>query len=258
MAIASSSGLYLYDVQTQEIIKYIKSENEDIDEVVFSANGMYLAYLGNKVRVLDLQTNSIILETENISANQVDISPDNRYLGYLTLTMEDRSGWCASSIEIWDIKEAKKVFSKEPPEELSYDYDLPCPILRRFSFNQDSSIVFAGHGGGLVAWDVSSQKQLFYSPAYSGVIKDMLYNPENDLVVTADLGGAIRYWNGKTGENIKTLGVTGENITSISLSNETLLIVELNNQMASIVDFKTWKINKKNKQRIKRPRICYA
>ena len=243
MAIASSSGLYLYDMETQEIARYIKSEREDIEEVAFSSNGRYLAYHGKKARVLDLMTNKVILETEDsFLSDQIDISPDNRFLAYLTLTMADRSGWCVSSIEIWDIKEAKKIFSQEPPQDLSYDYDLPCPILRKFSFNQDGSVIFAGYGGGLVAWEISSKKQLFYSPAYSGVIRDMFYDPENDLVVTADSGGAIRYWNGKTGENIKTLGVTGEDITSITLSNEKQLSVETNNQMTSIVDYKTGKL----------------
>lgn len=152
-------------------------------------------------------------------------------------------GRCDSSIEIWKIQDSKKIKSLPQPSDINIDQYYDCYVLNKALISPDNKLVFAGFGGGLVVWDFSTGEQKYYTPAYSGVITTILFDPVNNTVVTGDSGGAIRYWDVVTGKNFRTISALGKNINSIKLSGDNKqLIVKMDDQPPANFEYLTGKL----------------
>lgn len=250
LAIGSSSGVYVYDAKAGDIIRQISSDiSEDVLKVVFSPNGKFLAYEATgakfyaQINVVEVQTGNAVIKSEIMPrTNHIIFSQDNKYLAFIPASYIPREN-CSSSVEIWDIRKSKKVISLAAPSDYPYDPEKPCFLLQRVAFNQDNSEVFAGFAGGLVAWNLTTGQELYYTAAYSGYITDMFYDPTMSIVVTGDSGGAVRYWDAKTGTILRTIGVSAKNITSIGLSaDKEQLLVKSKDHPTVTVDYKSGRL----------------
>lgn len=249
IAIGSSSGVYIFSTETNELVRHVIPRTPgDVVNVAFSSDSLFLGFdiklqeFGNEIDVVNLQTGEIAINetTGPHHISKLGFSPDGN-LFYLISSATDVFGNCGSNFGIWSMKTRTKINHFFSPEELPLNEE--CLLFQAVTFNSDGTIVFAGYGGGIAAWDIYSAHQKFYTPAYSGEIQALFFDPFSNLVITADSGGAIRYWNGTDGENVKTIASPSKDISTISLSsdNKQLIINSFDGQ-TTLIEYSTGKL----------------
>lgn len=250
VAIGSSSGLYVYDAEKKEILQHFTANApEDVLKVTYSSNGEYIVYASipsnNRfyITVIQISNEKILIRTTvGHNINHIAFSRDNKYLLIVSAVSDRRSG-CDSYLEVWDIQNSQKIKTLQQPSNLNTDQYFNCRGLNNAVISRDDQIVFSGFDGGLVAWNLNTGEQIYYIPAYSGLITTILFDPINNTVITGDSGGAIRYWDAATGKNFKTISALGKNINSIKLSDDSKqLIVKMDNEPPATFEYLTGKL----------------
>ncbi|XP_060095805.1 F-box/WD repeat-containing protein 12 [Heteronotia binoei] len=77
------------------------------------------------------------------------------------------------------------------------------PNEHTFAMGKVKSIVCTASGDGTVkAWDVQESTQIWSSPKQEMKLVQVITLPEHNLVVTRDLSGTIKLWQGDTGKEV--------------------------------------------------------
>ncbi len=226
--LASASAdrtIKLWDTRRGELIATFKEHKKGVNTVAFSQDAKILVSGGedNLIKIWNLQNQSIIktLEGHTDSIKTVIISPDNKYIasaGYdKTIKIWNLEGKLIDSIDAHNLAISSLQFSQPNQQEKKYtlasgswDNNIKLwQIKASGKINPTPLKIFSDHGGGVTG---------------------LIFNKDNNLLVSASVDRTIKLWNVKDGTLLKTLQGHVSQVNSIAFSNNDKTIISADEQ----------------------------
>lgn len=202
LAIASGSGIWLYNIDNGEELPSLKRYIEGISSVSFSPDGKTLAGgSGREIRLLDVNTGAYRwpLKGHTTFVWSVSFSPDGKTLA---------SGSRDKTIRLWDVQTGtrKHGLIGHTAEVLSV------------SFSPDGKTLASGGWDATVrVWDVKTGAPKRILKGYSGSTNNLSFSPDGKTLASGN-GREIRLWDAKTGSLKRTLKGHPGTVNSVSFS----------------------------------------
>ncbi len=213
LAVRSSTGVYLHNTQTWEVVKTIPvSELEDrsLGNFSFSADGKNLVFITWDWNAsvafwhYDLQNGefTLWLEGEGFNFRSAPVfSPDGKSFAILNDACEDSGSGektCSYALELRASLDGKLLYSLLD-DILNHDE------IAAFVFSPDRrQIASAGKDNLIRVWDTFSGKQLFKLQHDSNAV-DVAYSPDGKVLASGSKDATVRFWDTQTGKNLFTL-----------------------------------------------------
>lgn len=209
LAVASLTGIYLYDTRTWEVARFIsKSDIEDksASKLAFSPDGkdLVIPAWGDPTTFwrYNLQTGKLRLwfEVNNISLqSDLVFSPDGKIFALLDYVCEADIRPCPRALELRD------GFTGELIYQLQKSSTEKDNAINRFVFSPDGKqIAGASNDNHARVWDTSSGS-LLYEFLHDSDVNDVSYSPDGSVLASASKDATLSFWNMKTGENMFVL-----------------------------------------------------
>ena len=239
LAVMSSIGIWLYDVQTGKAVKLLTEHSG----VVFSPDWQTFAKKGknNTVELWELHTNTLKKSFEGHTENTVPVafSPDGKMIA---------SGDDAGVTRLWDIESGKHksiltphksvskvIFSPDGQTIMSRgnnDYQLwdtatgefkarleDTIRINRVAFNADGTILFGVSGKELRLWDTHTGKIKMRLGVDSSYPPPVL-SPDGQTIASARWSDStVELWDSQTGKLKRTLIGNPEYVKGIAITN---------------------------------------
>jgi WD40 repeat protein len=192
LAVATSTGVYLYDGDTFNEIQVIGADSW-VTSLAFSRDGHYLALGQNNgvARVWDFQLNSFYRSLEGSSGtiSSVDFSPDGSQLAI---------GRLDSTLWIWRLSDG------DVRQQLHGHKDRVTAV----SYGQQSlatpggyMLASASRDGTVLAWNSGNGRSIALFDQHTAAVNDLAFGPLpagvdaiNEKLATASDDGTIRFW----------------------------------------------------------------
>lgn len=228
---APHNTVYLLD--PNHSIHPIISDHEMIFSLSFSVDGDFLAVGSSNLRddgYGNFFNTDALTQVFNQKGDEIASIPHLRgwdavsYLAFASdgqhlLIYSDVVGTFDSDlIEYWDLTSLSKVWNTHELVDKSglWSYEINQVVPKQAVFKGDLLAIY-GHEGymdydefssrGLHIWDVERQERLYrfeigggYYDEGARIIRDMAFNPDATMLVTAQTGGLIRLWSMIDGE----------------------------------------------------------
>jgi WD40 repeat protein len=210
--------LKLWNVKTgKELRSLIHTDSPNVDNgiysVVFSRNGKKI-YASNGDGTISEWETATGNETRNWKAHDTGVfalafTLDYRVLasnGYFDYTVKlwDTSNWrvirtlANKKTEGWQEKVQAIAFSPNGKliaiSEVGFDIK-----LKQYAYNRTN------------VWDVKTGEKLFTVSGHKFDIDAVLFTPDNRFVVSGSADGTIKFWNAKTGQEVRTFDAVSKN-----------------------------------------------
>ena len=219
LAVASSIGVWLYEVATSQPLILLPSEFS-VHSVVFSPDGTLLAsgldY--GRIELWEVETGTKVatLEGHYHRVTSVVFSPDGTLLA---------SGSWDQIIKLWDVTKREVVGTWEVERK---DYSVSRTSV---VFSPDGTTLASGFMDGTIRlWDIATQTTIAKFEGHVDYINSVAISPDGTLLASGTLG-EVKFWDIATKRNIATLEGPGYGrVTSVVFSPDgTLLASGLNN-----------------------------
>ncbi len=240
LAVGTSIGIWIYDVQTRKEVNFLKSNKYQIDALMFIENGKKIVSAGvdgpsSRIITWEAKTDSsldkLIMQKygERLSGTGYIWSSALSHNGNL-LAVGNGSG----SIHLVDTRTGNRIstfkahsdsvnglaFSLDSSTLVSgstdskiYMWDVATQkrqqTLTRLSethaiaFSPDGKRVANGNfGGGLYIWDIESKQKLMTFKGHTDAIRTLAYSPDGKMLASGSWDKTIRLWDTKTGNQI--------------------------------------------------------
>ena len=271
LAIASSIGIWLYDVETGEELDLLMDHSVSTNSVCFSRNrvlirdnknevncvrGYYSGYhrilasgdSNGEVHLWDVETGTKIktLADHNTPVLSVCFSPDGKTIA------SGSAGWTGIDgqigvVNLWDVE--KGTLQKTLRASTPFSGD----SVNSVRFSPDGKTIASGRGrwydfdneewqgGPVELWDVESGKLIKTLYTYTSSVNSMSFNDDGLLAVGCG-DGIVYLWNVKTRELIKRLeGHWYDAITSVIFIDENRLLAASSDGTVRLWDVETEK-----------------
>ena len=238
IAVASATGVWIYDVRTGAELALLTDHTSRTGEVVFSPDGRTLATgLNSKILLWNTATGKLLktFEIEDGVVKALRIIDDGKTL---------RCDYYDGSVRLWDITTGvKKDFRPTPPRGLRGiprrigEYEVKAADL--YLNNVDNKGVFAIGDvyGNIWLADAMTGRHLKTLQGHKERISKLIFSPDGTLLVSADYDNVPpRLWDVTTGKLLKMLtkdlGIYNRHILNFSKDGKTLA--------CSATSAKTW------------------
>jgi WD40 repeat protein len=161
--------------------KIFNPAQNEINDIIFNHNGETFATLSadNKVNFWDWSQKSFRDQLSDVSS--LAFSPQNSPSQILVVGKID------GKIEIYNFNEIN-----EKPNGLTEKH---LNKVLKISFSKNGTkFLTAGDDGTVKLWDSSTQKKLVEIPSL-GIVKNILFTKDNQLIITESEGGFIDFWD---------------------------------------------------------------
>ena len=208
LAVRSSTGIYLHNTQTWEVVKTIlvsELEDRSLGDFAFSPDGKNLVFITWNWNTpvafwrYDLQNGefSLWLEGEDFNFPSAPVfSPDGKSFVILNNVCNDTGNGertCSYALELRASIDGKLVYSlqKDIPEQGK---------TIAFVFSPDGRQIASASQDNLVrVWDTLSGKQIFEFQHDSDAV-DVAYSPDGKVLASASKDATVRFWDTLTGK----------------------------------------------------------
>jgi Tol biopolymer transport system component len=207
MAVSGSSdgALFLWDLNTGEIVRQFEGHEGRVSGVVFSANGQRVLSSSNDGTLVlwDVDTGAQIRRFEGHSAavNAVAISPDGRYA---------LSASSDNTIILWDIDTGAVVRQMEGHSDVVNDVAFAPDGQTALSASADAT---------LILWDIPTGESLRVFSGHDASVQAADISPDGQTALSGDANGSMLLWELSTGEILRHYAPT-DSIHDVAFSPE--------------------------------------
>ena len=189
LAVASSIGIYLYDVATFRELALFTGHTDWIDCVVFSPDGTMLASgaADRTVKLWDIatRTNIATFEGHTDRLESVAFSPDGKILA---------SGARDNTIKLWDVETGEDIATLEGHTSPVYSV----------SFSPDGKTLASGSEDDTVRlWDVETRENIATYDVLTARVWSVAFSPDGTTLAVGSWD-EVTLWDVATGTNIAT------------------------------------------------------
>lgn len=226
------SNLYnvLYDSSAVFFEKILNGHKKDIKSLAFSADGKYLASVGeDHVTIIwDVVTWKKIALLEN-TYGEAAFSPDSKKLAV---------GTPDSTVVIWESGTWAKTAVLKTPEETG------C-----LAFSSDNKYLATGSGENTQIWDILSWKQMVTLNVFkydddpyldSRFMSALEFSPDNKYLLTLD-EEQVKVWETSSWKTIAVLKTTDAAVNDLAFSIDGKYLATGHSESLTIWDTHTWK-----------------
>ncbi|MCG9127738.1 hypothetical protein JT359_09085, partial [Candidatus Poribacteria bacterium] len=272
LVVATSIGIWLYDVFTGEEVALIASHTSSINAVVFSPDGSTLVSGGSdaKIHLWDLTTHSPVstFKGHTASVDTLAFSPDGTILASASQVMSDK-------VRLWDFNNdsehtiplgywssASSIAFSPNCEVLaivdrngSIHYynsitgasqphmSFPRGKVNSFAFSPNGKIIASGHSDNTIwLFDVDIGKSYRKLTKHKQSITSLVFSPDGDILASTSLDKTLRFWDVRTGKQIFSFmkPEAWSNVMVFSNDGATFVSVE-NSGRIHFYDVTSWK-----------------
>ena len=189
LAVASSIGIYLYDVATLRELALFTGHTSWVESVAFSPDGKMLASgsADRTVKLWDIatRTNIATFEGHTDRLESVAFSPDGKILA---------SGARDNTIRLWDVETRENIATLEGHTNLVWSV----------VFSPDSKILASGSEDDTVKlWDVETRENIATFETHTYRVWSVAFSPDG-TILAAGSWDEVKLWDVATGTNIAT------------------------------------------------------
>jgi WD40 repeat protein/serine/threonine protein kinase len=209
LAVASSTGIYLYDAITKEEIQFIES-SEGVKFLAFSPDGTLLAggMRGWSVRIWQVSDGSLLrtMEGHSGAVTSVAFTPDG--------TMLASAGW-DGTIRYWQVSDGRLVMTWSPKRR----------GLLSIAFSPDGAVMACGTSKGeIFLWRVSDGIMVRILYGHLDRVQSVAISPDGSLLASASLDKTVRLWHLSDGTLFRILEGHADQVQSVAFSADGSLL----------------------------------
>ncbi len=189
LALASSAGIWLYEVNSLQPQRLLEGHRGEVYHVAWSPDGERLVSAGgdNTLRTWEAASGALLSTLESpYGAERVEWSGDGAYLASLTFD---------GTVNLWEAASDLPYFSFERPPECSFVSIAWQPGSATLSMGcrrQDKS-------GRVTLWNATSRQQVGMLTNLEE-LSQMSWSPDGNLLASACADGVVRVWSAAGGE----------------------------------------------------------
>ncbi len=211
LAVGTSIGIWIYDVQTRKELSFLKSERYTIEAIAYQNNGSTIISASELGPILTWEGVSQNTSTNTTIPKIVNPSVRIGYAMGPTLSPKGdllANGSMSGSITLWDLQSKQQIARikahSSPTVATAFSYD-------------GSTLVSGGEDGKIHLWDVNTQKrkQTFTQFSSSHAIA---MSRDGKKVANGNFGGGIYLWDIETMQKLLTFKGHTDAIQAIAFS----------------------------------------
>jgi WD40 repeat protein len=209
IAAGTSSGVYILESQTLEILKLMMEHRSGVESIAFSLDGSLLAS-GSRDSTIKLwkvpSGECIVTLNHGDCVNSVAFSPDSSLLA---------SGGWDRTIKLWRLSDFECIATLK-----GHLYS-----VEAVTFSPDGSLIASGSRDNTIKlWSVSSEKCIATLEGHKDNIHSVAFNPDGSLLASASGDKTIRLWRVSDKKCMATLEGHNDRVYSVAFSPDGLLI----------------------------------
>ena len=217
LAIASSAGVWLYDVSTGDEIALITENTALIGQVAFSPDGTTLATAGgdNKCRIWDVESRTLLLtfKMPDYWIKTLAFMDDGKTLvgeGIIDKISHPLLGggpwmWDVPKVWMWDIQTGKQLdtFTTEMPRFNPMKDARSSVMVKAFANNHHVIFAFENKDGTISVKDGRTNSEIAALPNLNGEVKAFGFSPDGKGVAIAT-SRDVHLWDLDAGKQVLT------------------------------------------------------
>ncbi|WP_274035018.1 nSTAND1 domain-containing NTPase [Streptomyces sp. MMBL 11-1] len=201
---AGDGMVYLHDVGTQRPVGRLTGHTGEVNTVRFSPDGQFVAASSNddaSVLLWDADSHRRLasLKGHDRPVRGVLFSPDGKYLA--------TSSYIDRTTRLWSVRTREQLAS----------FTSVSPLM---AFSPDGTVFATGGDefSSVQLWDARTHKRLGALNGLTGMVSDLTFNPDGDLLATASWGGGLRLWNVRDRSLAATLAGHTDAVQSVAFT----------------------------------------
>ena len=215
LAVASSIGIWLYDVATTRELALLTGHTRSVSSVSFAPDGKTLASGGRDgtIRLWEVESGAqtAVWEGHWSSVNSVSFSPDGKTLASGVGSDILGSGY----IRLWDVASGRQTAILVGHTD----------IVSSVSFSPDGKTLASGSGSPyrdrdrtIRLWDVESGRQTAVLEGHRGEVFSVSFSPDGRTLASGSKDSTIRLWDVESGRQTAVLVEHTSSVYSVSFS----------------------------------------